>query len=559
MNNEIDMISKGKTRISGKNLWPLNGIIEEKYHGDIERVFADRPKSLTEMLERTTDEYPNNLAIVCEDVRLTYSDFRDNINRLSYGLNSVGNIRKNDRIAVLLTNCQEVPIIIFAASQIGAITVCLNNRLSPPELEYQLDNCGAKMLIVQPSFLTPIEDVIPRLKSLKSIYLIGVTGADKFSIKLGNFSDLIETVGNLNHTDIDESDTTLLLYTSGTTGHPKGVKISHRNIINYSLQLIRHLELKPRDIDGIFVPLFHITGLLTQFCAFVACGGTNVILPTYNTRQAMALIEKENINFSVSVPTIYWLMLVSPDFSNYDLSSFTKIVYGGAPASPELINKLSKYFPESQLVNTFGLTETTAQTILPHKDAIRKCDSIGLPLVLCDIKIVNEKGNDVSVDEVGELCVKGSIVSKGYWRNPEANKKAFDKEGYFHTGDMVKIDEEGYLYLMDRKSDMIIRGGENIYCVEVENAIYAHKKVLEAAAFGVPDRIFGEEVKAIIVLKDALTASQDEIREHLKNHLADYKIPKYIEFSDHPLPRNPGGKVMKHILKSEYIPENIKL
>lgn len=550
MNTEININSKGKIRISGKNLWPLKGIIEEKYHDNIERVFADRPRNLAEMLERTADEYPDNMAVICEDVRLTYSDFRYKINNLAYGLASRGNIRKNDRVAVLLTNCAEVPTIFFAASQIGAITVCLNNRLSPPELEYQLENCGAKMLIVQPNFLKPIEEVISRIESLESIYLLGKSAYENFNIIFYDFSRLTETSGISSHTEIDESDTILLLYTSGTTGRPKGVKITHRNITNYSLQLIRHLELKPNDIDGIFVPLFHITGLLTQFCAFVACGGTNVILPTYKTKQAMALIEKENITFSVSVPTIYWLMLVSPDFSNYDLRSFTKIVYGGAPASPELINNLSECFPKSQLVNAFGLTETMAQALLPHKDAIRKGGSIGLPLVLCDIKIVNEYGNDVSANEVGELCVKGSIVSEGYWQNPDANKKAFDNEGYFHTEDMAKIDNEGYLYLMDRKSDMVIRGGENIYCVEVENAIYSHQKVLEAAVLGVPDRIFGEEVKAIVVLKDGLTASEDEIRAHLQNHLADYKIPKYIEFTDQPLPRNPGGKVMKHILRN---------
>jgi acyl-CoA synthetase (AMP-forming)/AMP-acid ligase II len=278
-------------------------------------------------------------------------------------------------------------------------------------------------------------------------------------------------------------------------------------------------------------------------------GGKSVIMKTFKVDEAMAIIEKESITSVVAVPTIYWLMLVSPSFKKYNLTSLRTICYGGAAASPELIVQLSKEFPKAKLINAGGLTEgTSGQYALPAEDGLRKAGAVGLPMPCTELRVVGEHGEDLPPGQVGEMILKGPGICKGYWKKPEATAKSF-KDGWLYTGDLAKIDEEGYVWLVDRKTDMIIRGGENIYSIEVENILYFHPKVLEAAVVGVPDKIFGEEVKAFLYLKEGESADEEEIRDHCRKYLADYKVPKYIEFLKEPLPRNPGGKVIKAALR----------
>jgi acyl-CoA synthetase (AMP-forming)/AMP-acid ligase II len=256
------------------------------------------------------------------------------------------------------------------------------------------------------------------------------------------------------------------------------------------------------------------------------------------------------VTLSISVPTIYWLMLISPEFSRYRLDSFKKIVYGGAPAAPELVKRLAEAFPGASLINAGGLTEgTSLQYALPPGAALCKAGSVGLPTPCTEYRLVNEQGDDVSQGEVGELILKGAGIARGYWEDAVSTEKAFGN-GWLYTGDMAKADDEGYLWFMDRKKDIIIRGGENIYSVEVENILYAFPKILEAAVVGVPDQIFGELVKAFVVLKDGQDTTEEAVRKFCEETLADYKVPRTIQFIDEPLPRNPGGKVNKEVLRA---------
>jgi long-chain acyl-CoA synthetase len=266
----------------------------------------------------------------------------------------------------------------------------------------------------------------------------------------------------------------------------------------------------------------------------------------------MEAVEREGIRSMVGVPTMYIMLLESPNFGKYNLSSLENLSYGGAPAPPDMVKKLNEVFPNAGLGNGYGLTETSSiSTLLRGEDAVRKPDSVGKPAPVVELRVVDEEGNDLPPNQVGELLIRGPNVVKGYWNKPEATAETF-VDGWLHSGDLGRIDEEGFVYIVDRKKDMILRGGENIYCVEIEDVLYAHPKVLEAAIIGVPDKVFGEEVKAVIHLKEGLQATEEEIQEFCGQHLAHFKVPKYVAFTESLLPRNPQGKVVKPELKEKY-------
>ena len=347
---------------------------------------------------------------------------------------------------------------------------------------------------------------------------------------------------------IDEEDLASIMYTSGTTGRPKGAMICHRNLICNAITGSFVMKVTPETKQIILTPLFHASALHSQLMSSFLKVGTSVIMKEFKTKDSLELIAKEKITLVIAVPTMYWFWVTHPEFEKYDLSSVEYTISGAAPAAPELIKLLAEKFPRSKFINAGGQTESTSFTFgLDPKDALKKLGSIGWATPCNEIIVVDDKGNELPVNETGELWFKGPAVCKGYWNNPQGTKETFTN-GWLHTGDVGKVDEDGYLFLLDRKKDMIIRGGENIYCIEVENALYSHPKVLEAAVVGIPDKVFGEQVKAAIVLKPGETATEEEIRTFCLKQLADYKVPKYVTFLD-ALPRNPGGKVIKSILR----------
>ncbi|GIU89406.1 MAG: hypothetical protein KatS3mg010_0505 [Acidimicrobiia bacterium] len=368
---------------------------------------------------------------------------------------------------------------------------------------------------------------------------------------------------------VEEDDLLAILYTSGTTGQPKGATLTHRQAIA-NLQNILvggvaaamrgepppEVGAKLRSATLLVVPLFHVTGCLATMVLAYATGGKLVLMPVgrFDPDVAMQIIEREKITSIGGVPTVMWRILESPNLGKYDLSSVQRASYGGAPAAPELVERIEQVFPNLRktLSTAYGLTETASvATLISGEDYFAHPGSVGRPVPTVEVRVVTDDGLDAAPGERGEVWIKGpTVMARGYWRRPDANEAAFS-EGWFRTGDIGYLDEEGYLYLVDRAKDMIIRGGENVYSVEVEHVLFDHPDVVDAAVVGVPHRTLGEEVKAVVQLRPGSTATAEDLQEFCRQHLADFKVPAYVELRDEPLPRNPAGKVLKNLLRGQ--------
>jgi len=527
--------------------WPTTGlnITEKVIDGVPIKVYADRPLSLREVLRNAVSASPEKVALIYQDQRITYGEFSRRADRVSSALQKLCGIGKGDRVAILFSNTVEFCVCYFAITQIGAICLPLNYRLNSQEAEYQLQDTGARVLIFEEIYWDRIQPILPHLPQLKSFFITGSLTPPG----LRNYKELegwAET--SFEEAPIDEEDLASIMYTSGTTGRPKGAMLCHRNLICNAMTLSYVMKVTAATKQMILTPLFHASALHSQLISSVLKVGTSVIMKEFKTKESLELMAQEKVTLVIAVPTMYWFWVTHPEFDRYDLSSIEYTISGAAPAAPELIKLLAEKFPRSKFINAGGQTESTSFTFALHPhDALKKLGSIGWATPCNEIIVVDEKGKELLLNETGELWFKGPAVCKGYWNNPQGTKETFTN-GWLRTGDVGKVDEDGYLFLLDRKKDMIIRGGENIYCIEVENALFSHPKVLEAAVVGVPDKIFGEQVKAAIVLKPGETATEEEIRTFCLKHLADYKVPKYVTFLD-ALPRNPGGKVVKSILR----------
>jgi long-chain acyl-CoA synthetase len=350
--------------------------------------------------------------------------------------------------------------------------------------------------------------------------------------------------------DARPDDVAALFYTSGTTGFPKGAMLTHTNF-NSNTETARRVVGLPLDGRGtrnlISVPLFHVTGCNSQLLPTIEIGGTTVIMPAFEVQAFLRAIRDEHINLLVSVPAIYWFAIQQPNFGEFDTSAVRWLSYGGAPIAPALVHQIMEKFPNARVGNGFGLTETSSiSTYLPHDYAAEHADSVGFAAPVVDLDLFEpdpETG-------VGELLVRGPNVVSGYWNKPEATADTF-VDGWLHSGDLARIDPQGLTYIVDRKKDMINRGGENVYCVEVENALAAHPGVLEVAVVGVPDTMMGEKVGAIVVPAPGQSLESQEIVAFARKHLADFKVPEYVALRKEPLPRNPGGKVLKPALRQQ--------
>jgi long-chain acyl-CoA synthetase len=299
----------------------------------------------------------------------------------------------------------------------------------------------------------------------------------------------------------------------------------------------------------ISVPFFHATGCHSILAANTAFGGKLVMMYKWDPERALELIERERITTFGGVPAMVWQVLESPSFGKRDLSCVTSVGYGGAPAAPELVRRIKEAFPAVTAGNGYGLTETSSITTFnTGDDYVRKPDSVGAPMPVCELKVVDEKGRELPEGEVGELWIKGPNVVKGYWNKPEATAETFT-DGWLRSGDLARIDDEGFVYIVDRAKDMLIRGGENVYCVEVESVLYDHPEVMDAAVVGIPHRVLGEEVGAVVQLTPGSRLTEDALREHVASRLAAFKVPVRIEIRAEPLPRNPNGKILKAELK----------
>jgi long-chain acyl-CoA synthetase len=511
-------------------------------------VYAGRPRNLARLLSNTVKNCGDREGVIITDpaARLSFRQFASSVDNVASALYHDYGVRKGDRVALMLMNGLEFAASFFALARLGAITVPLNTALKGEELAFQVADSGAAVLIVEPKFHQLMAGVSSGVKGVKHIFVTG----DETPAGTVAFSELLRERQSPPEVRVDEMDSAVIMYTSGTTGTPKGALLSHQNIITGAMNMAQLCDLRVgRDKILVVVPLFHITGLAIAFCSAVYAGIPAVIVRKFKTEEALKIIEEEKVTTMVAVPTILWLLLNEPAFASYDLSSMRQFAAGGSASPEELLKACAAKLPGVQLMPGYGLTEATAMTHTTTSldEALARLGSVGKALLILEDRVVDASGKELPPGQPGELLVKGCQVMKEYWNNPEATRQTI-VDGWLHTGDIARVAEDGYTYILDRMKDMIIRGGENIYSIEVENVLYRHPKVLEAAVVGVDDQVFGEQVKAALVLKSGERATAEEIQEFCGQYLARFKVPKYIEFMES-LPRNPAGKVIKARLK----------
>lgn len=500
------------------------------------------------MLEYSASQTPDKIAVKEEKKELTYSQFSSQINSFSAHL-SEASITKGDRVAILLPNCIEFCIAYFAILKLGAIVVPLNNRLAPKEFTFIVNDSAPKALVLGYQFWETFLRFKDNLKTQPYLVFAG----DESKAEAAFFQDWIcsETAVADDPVEINPEDDACIMYTSGTTGLPKGAVMSHRNIFINARNCGAHLGYRKSDITLISVPLFHVTGFNTQLVALLYVGGTAVIMRSYTTAELIRQLAEYHITTIITVPTMYNLMLINEKLKEYDLTRLRSLAYGGAPMDPNTIRSLQDRF-NVDLYNCYGLTETSSlTTVMPANDTLRKSNAVGIPVSEVRLRIVDPFDNELPTHTIGELLVKGPNVIKRYWNNPEATAKNI-ADGWIRTGDFAHMDDEGFVYIADRKKDMINRGGENIYSIEVETAILSHPKALEAAVVPRKHAIFGEVVHAFVVPIPGCSMTEEDIIGHCKSNIADYKVPESVTFLSE-MPRNPGGKVLKNKLK-EMVP-----
>ena len=503
--------------------------------------------------------------VIYEDERMTYDAWFRAVARLAHEFQARG-VKKGDRVALAMRNLPEWPVVFFAAVTIGAICVPLNAWWTGDELAFGLSNSGTKLLVCDEERWDRLKDRRNDFSCVNHTFVTRaehpLNGADTLESVIGTpkqYASLPQAT--LPDVEILPEDDATIFYTSGTTGRPKGALGTHRNLCtnilssgyNAGCAVLRRGEPlpEPQPKTGLTViPLFHVTACSAGLMGNIAAGNTMVYMYKWDPVEAFKIIEREKVSSTGGVPTIAWQLLEHPERKNYDLSSIEAIAYGGAPAAPELVRKIREVFGALP-GNGWGMTETMA-TVTGHssEDYLNRPDSCGPPVAVADLKIMSEDGSrELPTGEIGELWARGPMVVKGYWNNPEATAETF-VDGWVKTGDLARLDEEGWCYIADRAKDMIIRGGENIYSSEVENVLYDHPAVTDAALIGLPHQQLGEEPAAVVHLAPGMEASEAELQEWVAERLAKFKVPVRIAFTPDTLPRNANGKILKKELSS---------
>jgi acyl-CoA synthetase (AMP-forming)/AMP-acid ligase II len=508
---------------------------------------------LGDTLVRTTKWYPDKTAAVSENTRLTYADFNRRTNAIANALIGFG-IKPQDHVAIICQNSNQYMEVVYASAKIGAVATCLNWRLSAQELAALLNHSDSKVVFYSKKYEHLFAAI--RKELIADLRFVAIGGSIEGAV---DYEKLVETHGTEEPRisgNIDENDTVIMMYTSGTTGKPKGVMITHKNIISNAINTIIEFQAG-RDLVYLnILPLFHVAIFLPINCVMV--GGTNIFLPEFNPGVALALIEQEKVTFTGCAPAIVRFLVEYPEFSKYDLSSLRLVLYAAAPMPVPVITK-AIHDLKCDFVQVFGMTETSPVThiLIPEEHVlegpehkVRRLSSVGRPIINVRSKIVDEHGKECPIGVVGEIVDQGDTIMKGYYKMPEATAETI-KDGWLYTGDMGYADEYGYVYLADRKKDMIISGAENIYPAEVEMCILKMSGIADAAVIGVPDEKWGETVKAIVVRKPGANVTAEDVIEHCKANIASFKKPQTVDFVD-ALPRNVMGKIQKNILREPY-------
>jgi len=577
------------------------------------RIWKHAPTTLRQIIDMSLG-HGDATFLVYEDERITFDAHYRMAATLAHRLQGTFGISPGDRVAIIMRNLPEWIVAFWGAALAGAIVVPLNAWWSGEELRYGLEDSGSKVAFVDTERAVRIRPFLGGLGDLGVLVVAdehrtepkaplevfhppgGVPPVDEwpFPLALGAVDDAATPPD----VTIDPEDDATIFYTSGTTGRPKGAVGTHRNMgtnlmslffinsrgaMRYGTSLVPTDDAAPQaagagtggaaagqaaDVEKtqpaflLSVPLFHATGCHSVMVSNIAAGGKLVMMHHFDPERALELIERERISTFGGVPAMVMQVLDSPNFSKFDTSSIRGVSYGGAPAPPDLVRRIREAWPVGQPSNGYGLTETSSVTSMNSGgDYVAKPESVGPPVPVCDVAVVPEdfagEEPDDSIsrgpDVRGELWIKGPNVVRGYWNRPDETAKTFSR-GWLHTGDVARLDEENFIYIVDRAKDMIIRGGENVYSVQVEAALFEHPDVADCAVIGVPHPTLGEEVGAAIVLRPGAKVTADELALHVKARLAGFMVPTHIWFLKEPLPRNPQGKVLKRTLRDELIP-----
>jgi long-chain acyl-CoA synthetase len=518
-------------------------------------------------LVQSSLEYGDKDFIIYMDERLSYAQHYRRVAAVAMELVGRFKIKKGDRIAIAMRNYPEWSIAFWAAASVGAIAVPLNAWWVSEELEYALKDSGACLLFADAERLERLREIQSDLP-LKHVILVRSKTTPDGATPIEELWQDADATITLPDMILSPEDDATLFYTSGTTGFPKGTLGTHRNFCSAALTMpfsgvqgILRSGGTLFDLMGmrktqrcilLTVPLFHVTGCHGMLLGSLANGGKIVMMHKWDPLNALELIEREQINIFSGVPSMVRQLLDINEVEKRDLSTVTNIGYGGAPAPPDLLRRIKTAMPAVGASNGWGITETSAGIATNSRaDYTEKPDSVGPASPVCDIKVVNDAGEQVAAGELGELWVRGPNVVKGYWQRPDDTALTFT-DGWFHTGDVGKIDEEGFIYLVDRMKDMIIRGGENIYCAEVEAALSEHPSVLQACVFGLPDEVLGEQVGAAVQVRETDAVADQDLVIFVSQRLASYKVPTKIWTRTEALPTGATGKVLKKEIKAYY-------
>jgi long-chain acyl-CoA synthetase len=557
------------------------------------RTWKHAPTTLRTILENSAFHGDKDF-LVYEDERFSFAEHFRIAAALGHTLVAEHGVRKGDRVAVAMRNLPEWVMAFWAAISVGAVVVPLNAWWTGPELAYGLLDSGTVVAFVDEEREERIRPHLAELPELRTVVVCcelpdergGRQAATGSTVERPGLPPVpvipfTEVVGTppadirLPDVELEPDDDATIFYTSGTTGRPKGAVGTHRNSASNLMNLffistlgsmrrsttLADVSSGAQNANLLSVPLFHATGCHAVLVSNTAAGGKLVMMHHFNPERALELIEREHITIFGGVPTMVMQVIDSPDFAKRDTSSVRSISYGGAPAPPDLVRRITEHFPAGAPGNGYGLTETSAMTTMnAGDDYVRKPTSVGPPAPVCDVAVVPEEydgevppaDQPVDPERTGELWIRGPNVVRGYWNRPEDTARTFTR-GWLHTGDVARIDEEGFVHIVDRSKDMIIRGGENVYCVEVEAALFEHPAVADCAVIGVPHPVLGEEVGAVVVLRPGQEVAADELARFVGERLAKFSVPTRFWFRSEPLPRNPAGKALKRELRAELL------
>jgi len=508
-------------------------------------------------LDRAVAVAADRLAVVDGDRRLTYAELGRRVAAMGTGLHGLG-VKRGDVVGVLSLNSLTHLECWLGIPRHGAILNDLNYRLSPAELSFVVDDCDTAVLIVDDAHLPVGRAILESSRSLRHLICMGSGAAPGDTIA---YEDLV--AGDVEPSPVvDGGDLAGIFYTGGTTGRPKGVMLTHDNLVANAKHTIIALGHVSSDRYLHAAPMFHLADG-SQTYALTWVGGTHVIVPAFDAATVLETIEREGVTRTVLVPTMINMVVHHPTAHAYDLSSLRQILYGASPMPEKLQRTAMELIPSCDWVQGYGMTETspmvTAMSAEDHRRGMMgdepyasRLRSAGTPIVGVQAEIRRPDGALADVGEIGEIWIRGPNIMAGYWNRPEETAAALPGDGWFRSGDMAFSDKDAYLYIVDRAKDMIISGGENVYSTEVENVIYEHPAVIEAAVIGVPDEKWGERIHAVVVISAGATVDQDELIDHCRQRIARFKAPRSVEFRLDPLPKSGSGKILKRDLREPY-------